>query len=134
MHEAYAYTYTHMCMCLVIKSCSTLGRHGLQPARFLCPWRFPRQEHWSALLCPPPGDLLNPGMEHSSSTLQVDSLLTEPPGKPKITEVGNLSLLQGIFLTQDSNQSLLYCRQILYQLSYQLPAELPIWASLVAQW
>ena len=31
----------------------------------------------------------------------------------------SLSLLQGIFLTQESNQSLLYCRRILYQLSYQ---------------
>jgi len=28
--------------------------------------------------------------------------------------VGSLSLLQGIFLTQDSNQALLHCRQILY--------------------
>ena len=35
------------------------------------------------------------------------------------TRVGSLSLLQGIFLTQESNQSFLHCRQILYQLSYQ---------------
>ena len=34
------------------------------------------------------------------------------------TGVGSLSLLQGIFLTQKSNQGLLHCRQILYQLSY----------------
>ena len=33
--------------------------------------------------------------------------------------MGNLSLLQGIFLTQESNQGLLHCRRILYQLSYQ---------------
>ena len=33
--------------------------------------------------------------------------------------MGSLSLLQGIFLTQKSNQGLLYCRQILYKLSYQ---------------
>ena len=33
--------------------------------------------------------------------------------------VGSLSLLQGIFVTQKLNQSLLHCRQILYQLSYQ---------------
>ena len=32
---------------------------------------------------------------------------------------GSLSLLQGIFLTQESNQDLLHCRRILYQLSYQ---------------
>ena len=42
---------------------------------------------------------------------------TQAPGKPKNTGVGSLSLLQGIFLTQESNQGLLHCRQILYQLS-----------------
>ena len=35
------------------------------------------------------------------------------------TGVGSLSLLQGIFSTQGSNQGLLHCRWILYQLSYQ---------------
>ena len=40
-------------------------------------------------------------------------------GKPKNTGVGSLSLFQGIFPTQESNQGLLHCRQILYQLSYQ---------------
>ena len=40
--------------------------------------------------------------------------------------VGSLSLLQGIFLTQESNQGLLYCRQILYQLSYQGSLEEPL--------
>ena len=32
--------------------------------------------------CPPPGDLPNPGIEPRSLTLQADSLLSEPPGKP----------------------------------------------------
>ena len=36
------------------------------------------------------------------------------------TEVGSLSLLQGIFLTQGSNPGLPYCRQILYQLSHKV--------------
>ena len=44
---------------------------------------------------------------------------SEPPGKPKNTGVGSLSLRQGIFPTQESNWGLLHCRQILYQLSYQ---------------
>ena len=35
------------------------------------------------------------------------------------TGVGSLSLLQGIFLTQESNWGLLHCRWILYQLGYQ---------------
>ena len=33
--------------------------------------------------------------------------------------MGSLSFLQGIFVTQESNRSLLHCRWILYQLSYQ---------------
>ena len=37
------------------------------------------------------------------SCMQVDSLPAEPLGKPKNTGVGSLSLLQGIFLTQESN-------------------------------
>ena len=43
----------------------------------------------------------------------------EPQRKPKNTGVGSLSLLQGIFLTQESNQGLLQCRRILYQVSHQ---------------
>ena len=39
--------------------------------------------------------------------------------KPKNTGMGSLSLLQVIFPIQESNQGLLCCRQILYQLSYQ---------------
>ena len=48
----------------------------------LCPWGFSRQEYWSGLPCPPPGDLPNPGIEPRSSSLQADSLPYEPPGKP----------------------------------------------------
>ena len=46
---------------------------------------FSRQEYWSALLFPSPGDLPNPGMEPASPTLQVDSLLSEPPVKPIVS-------------------------------------------------
>ena len=45
-----------------------------------------------------------------SPTLQADSLPAEPPGKPKDTRVGSLSLLKRIFPTQESNQGLLHCR------------------------
>ena len=48
-----------------------------------------------------PGDLPNPGIKPRSPTLRVDSLPTEPPGKPKNTRVGSLSFLWGIFLTQE---------------------------------
>ena len=36
--------------------------------------RFSRQVYWSGFLCPPPGDLPDPGIEPTSSALQVDSL------------------------------------------------------------
>ena len=90
---------------------------GLQSARLLCPWEFSKQEYWRGLLCPPPGNRPNPGIEPRSPAFQADSLSTEPPGKPKNTGVGSLSLLQGIFLTQESNRGFLHCRRVLYQLS-----------------
>ena len=43
--------------------------------------RFSRQEYWSGLPCPSPGDLPNPGIKPRSFTLQVNSLPSEPPGK-----------------------------------------------------
>ena len=54
-----------------------------------------------------------------SPTVHMDSLPADPQGKSRNTGVGSLSLLQRIFPTQESNQSLLHCRWILYQLSYQ---------------
>ena len=54
-----------------------------------------------------------------SPTLQADSLPAEPQEKPKNTEVGSLSLLQGIFQTQRLNPGLPPCRQILYYLSHK---------------
>ena len=79
---------------------------------------FSRQEYWSGLPFPSPGDLSNPEIEPGSPTLQADALPSETAGKPKNTGVGSLSLLQQIFPIQESNWGLLHCRQILYQLSY----------------
>ena len=83
------------------------------------PWGFSRQEYWSGLPYPPPGVLPNPGIEPRSPALQEDSLLSKPAEKPKNTGLCSLSLLQGIFPTQELNWGLLHCRQIF------LPAELP---------
>ena len=43
---------------------------------------FSRQEYWSGLPFPSPGDLSHPGLEPRSSTLQADALTSAPPGKP----------------------------------------------------
>ena len=83
------------------------------------PMEFSRQEYWSGLPCPPPGDLPNPGMEPRYPALQADSLSSEPPGKPKNNGVGILSVLQGVFPTQKLNWGFLHCRRFLNQLSYQ---------------
>ena len=43
-----------------------------------------RQEYWSGLPFPFPGDLPDPGIEPGSPTLEADALTSEPPGKLKI--------------------------------------------------
>ena len=45
---------------------------------------FSRQEYWSGLPFPSPGDLPDPGIESRSPTLQADPLTSAPPGKPHI--------------------------------------------------
>ena len=45
---------------------------------------FSRQEYWSGLPFPSPGDLPDPGIEPQSPALRADSLLTELQGKPLI--------------------------------------------------
>ena len=56
---------------------------------------FSRQEYWSGLPFPSPGDLPDPGIERRSPTLQADSLPCEPPGKHvayycKVIAVGDM--------------------------------------------
>ena len=43
---------------------------------------FSRQEYWSGLPFPSPGDLPDPGIEPGSPSLEADALTSEPPGKP----------------------------------------------------
>ena len=59
---------------------------------FLTPWTvahqaplpmgFPRQEYWSGLTFPPPGDLPDPGIKHTWPALAGRFFTTESPGKP----------------------------------------------------
>ena len=55
--------------------------HGLMPGQAPLSMGFSRQEYWSGLPFPSPGDLPDPGIEPMSHTLQADSLLPEPPGR-----------------------------------------------------
>ena len=45
------------------------------------PMGFSRQEYWSGLPFPSPGDLPNPGIKARSPAFQADALTSEPPGK-----------------------------------------------------
>ena len=66
--------------------------HFIHIQLFVTPWTvacqatrsmgFSRQEYWSGLPFPPPGDLPNPGIKSASSSLQVDSLPLSHEGSP----------------------------------------------------
>ena len=67
---------------------------------FVTPWTvayqappsmgFSRQEYWSGLPFPSPGDLPDPGIEPRSPTFQADALTSEPPGKSSC-DIGKVS-------------------------------------------
>ena len=100
---------------LVVPSCSTLWSPWTIACQAPLSMEFSRHEYWSGLPCPPPGDLPNPGIKPRSPTFQEILYCLCQQGIPWVLD----SLLQRIFLTQESNRGLLYCRWILYQLSYQ---------------
>ena len=56
----------------------------------MAPWsiEFSRQEFWSGLPFPSPGDLPDPGIKPGSPTLQADSLSSEPQGNADIVGAG----------------------------------------------
>ena len=72
-----AYMYKHVLSHSVMPN--SLRPHGLHPTRLLCPWGFSREECWSGLPFPSPGDLPNPGIEPGSPALLADALTTELP-------------------------------------------------------
>ena len=109
---------------------------------------YPKEEYWSGLPFPSPGDHFDPGIKPTFLTLQADSFrqgssdvhlffgkvkvkvtqlcrtLCNPMDSPwnspsQSTVVDSHSLLQEIFPTQGSNLGVPHCRRILYQLSHQ---------------
>ena len=53
---------------------------------------FSRQKYWNGWPFPSPRGLPHPGIEPGSPALQADSLLSEPPGKPSVSNRGNIKL------------------------------------------
>ena len=78
-HQGYGYQASVLCLvaqlCLIL--CGTWAVAHQDPLSM----GFSRQEYWSGLPCPPPGDLPNPGIKPRFPTLQGDSLPSELPGK-----------------------------------------------------
>ena len=65
------------CFCLVPKLCCTLCNPMNLARQAPLSMGFSRQEYWSGLPFPSPGDLPEPGIKPGSPALQADSLLTE---------------------------------------------------------
>ena len=67
---------------LVAKSCPTLATPWTVACQAPLSMGFSRQEYWSGVPLPSPGDLPDPGIKPGSPALQADSLPTELLGKP----------------------------------------------------
>ena len=87
---------------------------------------FSRQEYWSGLPFPSPGDLPDPGIKPGSPALQADSLPPELPGKQLLSnKMGKKQLLihsvqvyQGHYVNEKSqSQKVLFC---LFLLIYKI--------------
>ena len=78
-------------LCIVTQSCPTLC-NPMDCGAYQS-MEFSRQEYWSGLPCPAPGDLPNPGVEPRSPALQMDSLPSEPTGKHEYFVIKSLKFL-----------------------------------------
>ena len=68
---------------VVAKLCPALATPWTVAHQAPLSMEFSRQEYWSGLPFPSPGYLPDPGIELRSSALQADSLLSDPPRKPR---------------------------------------------------
>ena len=88
---------------------------------------FSRQEYWSGLPLPSPGDLPSPGIEPRSPTLWADSLLSEPPGKPLDHQGSPFSkhfdgkVGEGKLVNYHSNLTLLLSKQYKPEVTVRIP-------------
>ena len=120
IHIYNAILLSHACMPSRSVVSDPLWPHGLQPTRFLCPWVFSRQEDWSGIAMPSSRGSSQRRDWTQVSCIAGGSLTIWATRETQECWSGSLSLLPGIFPTQEVNWGLLHCRWIPYQLSYHL--------------
>ena len=88
---------------------------------------FSRQEYWSGLPFPSPGDLPDPGIELGSPALQADALTSEPPGKPKVKSLSCVQLFVTLWtIAYQAPLSMGFSRQRYWSgLPFPSPGDLP---------
>ena len=113
--------FTSVLETIVSSSSLSLSRVRL----FATPWTvayqappsmgFSRQEYWSGLPFPSPGNLPNPGIEAESPAFQADTLTSEPPGKPHLETIQkennmirNLTISTQILVIPPKNLTFVY--------------------------
>jgi len=104
-------------LCLVAQLCPSLC-NPMDCSPYTLPMGIPQARIPSWVVMPSSRGSSQPRDRSQSPAVQADPLLSEPPGKPINTGVASLSILQGVFPTQDLNWVLPHCTWILYQLSY----------------
>ena len=82
-------TVSDCCCCLAAQLCPILCNPRAVACQASLSMGFPRQEYWSGLPFPSPGDFPDPGIEPASPALTGGFFATEPPGKP-VTVIANI--------------------------------------------
>ena len=88
--------------------------------RLLCSWNSPGKN--TGVGVPIARGSSQPRGQTKDLSISGGFFLSEPPGKPRNTGTGSLSLLQGICPTQKSTRGVLHCRLILYPLRFPISA------------
>ena len=83
--------------------------------------KFSRQECWSGLPFPSPGDLPDPGTEPESPALQADSLLSESPGK-SLNTLDEFKIYEFIMMLKKQNRCIKSPASLVAQMIKNLPA------------
>ena len=78
---------------LVTKSCPTTATPWTVACKVPLSVEFSKQQYWSGLPFPSPGDLPDPGIEPGSPTLQADALPSEPQYTGELYKIDHTTMV-----------------------------------------